>query len=142
MRRLTRRKRVIATAMMVLALKCLSDLTTLDGTRYPSTLHELANHSVNTVNVYANLEYARYEIPRPPAPIFSTTVAGPRSLLCRRMRAHRTDAGDAKFSRDLFPQIIVSQSPRNLLPCGSQAIAIPRNVGRNSVEESGNRRPE
>jgi len=28
-------------------------------TRYPSTLHELANHSVNTVNVYANLEYAR-----------------------------------------------------------------------------------
>lgn len=39
-------------------LKYLSDLTSLDRTRYPSTLHELTNHSVNTVNVYANLEYA------------------------------------------------------------------------------------
>lgn len=42
-----------------LALKCFSDLTSLDRTRYPSILHELANHSlsVNTVNVYANLKY-------------------------------------------------------------------------------------
>lgn len=43
----------------VLALKCFSDLTSLDRTRYPSILHELANHSVNTVNVYANLKYVR-----------------------------------------------------------------------------------
>lgn len=43
----------------VLVLKYLSNLTSLDRTRYPSTLHELANHSVNTVNVYANLKYVR-----------------------------------------------------------------------------------